>query len=101
MPCVYHSREEVAAHWFQMLRDGEKGVRHASGEDVDVMYNTGNGWRSVTLADPEDSKALCALSEEFVRRRTQPCSPGSTNRSTTRPGASTSVCTPIWASARR
>mmetsp|Transcript_76880 Transcript_76880/g.200308 ORF Transcript_76880/g.200308 Transcript_76880/m.200308 type:complete len:385 (-) Transcript_76880:99-1253(-) len=68
MPCVYHSREEVAAHWFQMLRDGEKGVRHASGEDVDVMYNTGNGWRyRVTLADPEDSKALCALSEEFVR----------------------------------
>lgn len=68
MPCVYQSREEVAAHWFQMLREGDKGVVNGQREDVDVIYNSGNGWRyRVSLAAPEDSKALCVLTEEFVR----------------------------------
>jgi len=68
---LYTSREQVAAQWKRMIKNGEEGLtKEFNGglpRDFNVVYMPGNNWRYViSLAKAPDAAQLSALSDEFV-----------------------------------
>mmetsp|Transcript_41647 Transcript_41647/g.90814 ORF Transcript_41647/g.90814 Transcript_41647/m.90814 type:complete len:349 (-) Transcript_41647:103-1149(-) len=68
---VFQSKKEVLDHWRRLTCTMEAiNVPKPIGgtENLDILYAPGHGWRYVvSLATPDDARALCGLSDEFVR----------------------------------
>ncbi|CAE8582144.1 unnamed protein product, partial [Polarella glacialis] len=67
----FSSKKDVVDHWFALLgldMDSTGPRSLTSPDSLDFVFSPGTGWRYViSVATPDDNKALTALGDEFTR----------------------------------